>query len=169
MLLGHLLCGLVAGWLAALASFLAGLSFEAMLGVYAVSAYAAIGLSMLTTSTAAIRLIAGLRYATEHTSAVGSAHAAVQERPSEDLGSTRQPGYPRRRARLNGRGGAERPMQPSAAQSRARGFCWSCIGSSRPSFFWPWTPGERARSASAQVPGTRAESATPMSDPCQDQ
>ncbi len=95
MLLGHLLCGLVAGWLAALASFLAGLSFEAMLGVYAVSAYAATGLSMVMAATEAIQLVAGLRYAIGRAMAVGSAYAVAQERPGEDLaGSTRQPSYP---------------------------------------------------------------------------
>ena len=93
MLLGHLLCGLVVGWLAALTSFWMGLSFEAMLGVYAVSANAAIGLSVLANTTPVVRPPAGLRYTPGRAKAVGSANPMAQERSSEDMEGSRQPSY----------------------------------------------------------------------------
>jgi hypothetical protein len=50
MLLGHLLCGLVVGWLAALASFLMELPLATMLGVYVLGANGGVLLSVLLSS-----------------------------------------------------------------------------------------------------------------------
>jgi uncharacterized protein YacL len=50
MLLGHLLCGLIVGWLAALASFLMELPLVTMLGVYVLGANIGILLSVLLSS-----------------------------------------------------------------------------------------------------------------------
>lgn len=50
MLLGHLLCGLVVGWLAALASFLMELPLVTMLGIYVLGANVGILLSVLLSS-----------------------------------------------------------------------------------------------------------------------
>ncbi len=47
MLVRHLLCGLVVGWLAALVSFLTGDSLKSMLGVYVSGASLGVGLSVL--------------------------------------------------------------------------------------------------------------------------
>lgn len=47
MMIGHLLCGLVVGWLAAGASLLMGLSLEAMLGIYVLSGSLGLALSVL--------------------------------------------------------------------------------------------------------------------------
>ena len=48
-MIGHLLCGLIVGWLAAGASLLMGLSLEAMLGMYVLSGSLGIALSVLWT------------------------------------------------------------------------------------------------------------------------
>ncbi len=53
MALGHLLCGLVVGWLAALGCFLMGFSVAAMLGVYVLGTNVGILLSVLWTSAIA--------------------------------------------------------------------------------------------------------------------
>ncbi len=50
MLLGHLLCGLIVGWLAALASFLMELPLVTMLGVYVLGANVGILLSVMLSS-----------------------------------------------------------------------------------------------------------------------
>jgi hypothetical protein len=47
MLVGHLLCGLVVGWLAALVSFLSDYSFGGMLMIYVLGATLGVALSVL--------------------------------------------------------------------------------------------------------------------------
>ncbi len=49
IMIGHLLCGLIVGWLAAGASLLIGFSLEAMLGIYVLSGSLRFALSVLWT------------------------------------------------------------------------------------------------------------------------
>ena len=49
MMIGHLLCGLVVGWLAAGASLLTGSSLETMLGIYVLSGSLGLAFSVLWT------------------------------------------------------------------------------------------------------------------------
>ena len=49
MMIGHLLCGLIVGWLAAGASLLMGISLETMLGIYVLSGSLGFALSVLWT------------------------------------------------------------------------------------------------------------------------